>query len=74
LVGVKGKAGRKRKFNDPLRRAVQKYMLEYYYKNREKRLAYGREYHKRIKTYADAHGISFEEAKRQLRLKKEQKK
>jgi len=46
--------------------------LKYYYKHREKRLAYGRKYHKRIKDYADKHGISFDEARK--RLAKERKK
>ena len=72
MVGVKGKSGRKRKFDDEWHRANRNHMLEYYYKNREKRLAYNRRYHKRIKDYADNHGISFEEARK--RLAKERKK
>ena len=64
MVGVKGKSGRKRMFNDEWHRANRNHMLEYYYKNREKRLAYGKRYHKRIKDYADEHNISFEEARK----------
>ena len=72
MVGVKGKSGRKRKFDDEWHRALRNHMLEYYYENREKRLAYGRKYHKRVKDYAVKHGISFEEARKRLAKEKEQ--
>ena len=74
MVGVKGKSGRKRKFNDEWHRANRNHLLEYYYKNREKRLAYGKRYHKRIKDYAVKHGISFEEARKILGEQKRKEK
>ena len=65
MVGKKGKTGRPRKYhNNPVAKQIRENALKYYYKHKEERLAYSRRYHKRIKDYADKHGISFEEARK----------
>ena len=59
----KGRSGRKRKYEShPLVDRARKYSLAYYYKHKEERNKATQEYHKRIKDYADKHGITFTEA------------
>jgi hypothetical protein len=67
VVGIKGKAGRKRKFNDEYHRVASKLALERYYQKRGQELKQRRKYHKRIKDYSIEHNISFEEARKKLR-------
>ena len=70
----KEKRGRPIKWkNNPFAERNRKVALEYWHSHREERLAYARRYHKRIKDYADKHGISFDEAKKILAQKRKEK-
>lgn len=67
----KKKRGRPIKWhNNPVAERIRKGQLEYYYRNREARLAYGRKYHKKIKDFSIEHNISFEEARKELAKKR----
>ena len=59
----KGRSGRKKKYEDhPLVDKNREYSRAYYYKHKEAMDKRSRDYHKRIKDFADKHGITFTEA------------
>ena len=47
MGGKKGKSGRCRQYNDEYHKVARKLALEYYYKHREERRKYMKEYHEK---------------------------
>lgn len=63
MVGVKGRSGRNRKYDDsPYAERVRKVSLDYYYRHQEERKKYGRRRYRKIRDYSIRHNISLEEA------------